>query len=77
VRRGPRRPRRVYAADMADYNAERESEVDPDEAVRAEIRAKLRERDPEKVGKSKRTPTRFEEAEITLLLQGNPGHGAW
>ena len=53
------------ASDMADYNEERESEVDPDEAVRAEIRGPAAREGPQRVEMSKRTLTKFEEADIT------------
>jgi hypothetical protein len=57
-------PRGVNSADMTDQNAEQESEVDPDEAIRAEIRAKLRGMTAERVDRSrgKRPLTSAEQA---------------
>jgi hypothetical protein len=62
-----------HSVDMADQNAERESEVDPDEAIRAEIRAKLRGMNAEKVDRPKQKRSRTSAEEAPGMFPGGPG----
>jgi hypothetical protein len=60
---------------MDDETVEREAPVDPDEAVREEMRAKLREMNAEKPDQRKRKGglSKAEESAIGPSLLGGPG----